>query len=218
MSSMTLQAIRAHVKEHGEIPIELDLGYTVVYSTLQGNFPINNRVTGSILNFPVNLRLDSMVISNTSGSLPVNTRLSGMIGDTQIRARLKHRMAFSTIAGNIPINTALVIPAENAEYRLRMETTYVTGSAIGAAKGDGGGKKGKVTRKFIGGQLREVEGTGGGGGIPQEAGRPLISAIHGRIEDVVIDLRMQYTYYCDTSSGRSPINVRAIGFLRDASR
>ena len=46
------------------------------------------------------------------------------------------------------------------------------------------------------------------------SGRP-IPGITGTVGDIEIDLKFQFTYYINTSSGRSPINIRAVGVLRD---
>jgi hypothetical protein len=216
--SDVFQSIRAQVKEHGEIPVELDMGYTVLFSTLSGNLPINDKITGQILNFPLNLTLRYNQIPNTMGYFPVNTRAFGTLGDAEIEAELKYRMYFSTIAGNIPVVNQVIWNWNGQMYRLKVPTTFVTAAALGGGRGEVKSKKvhGGGDAKYVKGVLKqpdEIKDTGTG--ILQEAGRPIPQGITGTVGDIEIDLKFQFTYYINTSSGRSPINIRAVGVLRD---
>jgi hypothetical protein len=219
MGADALQAIRDAVHAQKVIPVEMDMGYKVVFSTLQGNIPVNNRISGSILDIPVDIRLDYSIIPNTGGSLPVNTVFDGFIGDTHIQERMMHKIVFSTIAGNIPVNTGIEFKSNNgARYRLEMPISFASGSARGGsmASSDGGGKKKSLEPKYIAGKMIQPDDLpdDGGGGIASEAGRPLPGRIYGVIEDIEIDFRFSFTYYCNTSSGRNPINNRLTGEIR----
>lgn len=217
MGSQALETIRSQIKSQGEIPIHLDLGYKVIFSTLQGNLPVNNRVTGKILDFPVDLELGYTVIPNTGGSFPVNSEIHGTIGDAEIDARMSYKMVFSTVAGNIPVNNGVQWKVNGTTYGLDMPYTLVTGAALTGA----GIAKSKVVRakrvfdaKFIRGKIIQVDVVNVGGHIAQEAGRPICTGIMGMIEDIEVDARFSFTYFCNTSTGRSPVNTRLDGVLR----
>ena len=216
MGSGALQHIYQEIRKQGQLYIDLKFGYMVIFSSLQGNLPINNTITGSILDLPVNLKLDYAIIPNTKGNYPVNNRIFGTIGDTEIEVGMSYKMVFSAIAGNIPVNTGLFWKWNGKEYSLYMPYTLLPAAARGAMAGAGGGPKKKRISdpKFKGGKMIEVdEMSGGDNGISQEAGRPVCTGVIGKIEDVKVDLNFSYTYYCNTSSGRNPINNRIKGFL-----
>ena len=102
MAGDAIEKIQAVLRTEKEIPINLKIDYKVVFSSLQGNLPINNRLWGSILDLPINLTLDYKIIPNTGGSFPVNSRLHGTIGDRRIDARLPHKIVFSSIETRQP--------------------------------------------------------------------------------------------------------------------
>ncbi len=219
MGGHALETIRSQVKSQGEIPVQLELSYKVIFSTLQGNLPVNNRVRGHILDFPVNLELSYTIIPNTGGSFPVNSRIQGTIGDSEIKARMPYKMVFSTIAGNIPVNSAIQWKSNGTTHQLRMPHTLVSGGTLtggGPAISTSGMKATKVVEvKFKGGKMIEKEpGSTADEKIPSEAGRPICTGIIGAIGDIELDLRFSFTYFCNTSTGRSPINTRLKGVLR----
>ncbi len=221
MGSDALQAIREAVHAQKVIPVELDMGYKVVFSTLQGNLPVNNRISGSILDIPVDLRLDYSIIPNTGGSLPVNSVLDGFIGDAHIQGRMMHKMVFSTIAGNIPVNTGIEFKNNGARYHLEMPISFALGAARGgglkSSSGGGGiAKKKSLAPKYIAGKMIQPDDLpdDAGSSGSSEAGRPIPGGIRGVIEDIQIDFRFSFTYYCNTSSGRNPINNRLTGEIR----
>lgn len=218
MSSSVLSKIRETVLREKVVPIEFDFGYRVIFSTLQGNMPINDRIRGNILDVPVDLKLEYSIIPNTFGSYPVNTRLRGVIGDTPILGRMMYKIVYSTIAGNFPVNTGIELKTGDKRYHLKMPITMALGAARGGGLGGGAVRKKRVfAPKFIRGKmLIRDEVSTGGGGMLSEAGRPIVAGIRGVMEDVEIDLEFSFTYYCNTSSGRNPINNRIHGFLRAA--
>lgn len=215
MPGESLHRLISYIQEHGELAVDLSMEHTVVYSSLQGNYPINHRIRGQILGMPVEIRLYSQIVPNTMGSYPVNSRAEGRIGDDPFVARLDHRMVFSSIAGNIPVNTRAVLP--NGFGQLNIPIGYMVGATRGR-RGGGGAKKMSRKVKIIhkAGQMIVLEGEGGGGGSLGEANIPMSSGLQGRLGDIEIDLRFQATYFCNSSSGRTPINRRAVGVLRRA--
>jgi len=219
MGREALSAIRDAVRLQKAIPIDLKVEYGVVYSTLQGNMPVNDRIHGSILDIPVNIRLEYTIMPNTYGSFPVNFRFLGTIGDMHIHGKMPYTMVYSTIAGNYPINTGIDIQMNGALYHLEMPRTMLLGRARGSGTGSGGGKAKRVfAPRFVRGKMLLVDEIGGGGtGAYYETCRPVPSGIRGMIEDIEVDLRFNHTYYLNTSSGRNPINNRLFGFLREAS-
>ncbi|MBN2329646.1 MAG: hypothetical protein JXR73_21070 [Candidatus Omnitrophica bacterium] len=222
MGGAALSTIREAVLNQGIIPVELHVEYRVVYSTLQGNMPVNDKIHGSILGFPVNLRLEYTTMPNTYGSFPVNNRFMGMIGDTPVQGKMGYQMIYSTIAGNFPVNTGLDILCDGVKYHLDMPTQYALGRARGGGSGMGGGGGGKVKKvvapKFKAGKMIEVDETAGGdSGISFEVHRPICAGIQGVIADIMVDLHFSYTYYTNTSSGRNPVNNFLSGCLRSAA-
>ncbi len=216
-----LVSLRDEIRKQGEIPVDLELKYKVVFSTLSGNLPVNNAIVGTILDFPVQLELKYTVIPNTSGHFPVNTLLHGTIGEEYFEAKMPYKIVFSTIAGNIPINTGIAWQAVNQQYFLHMPYSLVPGAARGdgensAASGTSGMKAKKaVAPKFARGKMIQPDELPiGDSKIPSEAGRPICTGIYGHIGDIEVDIGFRFTYFCNTSSGRNPINVRALGFLR----
>ncbi|RJP20330.1 MAG: hypothetical protein C4527_25225 [Candidatus Omnitrophota bacterium] len=227
MSVDALITLRDAVRMRGELPVDLELKYKVVFSTLQGNLPVNCGIVGTISGIPIDLEMGYTVIPNTMGSFPVNTGLSGTIGDVPFSARMPYKIVFSTIAGNIPINTGMQWESNGKTYFLRMPYSLVPGAARGGGPGSGGvnisgasGMKARkmVAAKFIRGKMMQPdEMPTSGAVIPSEAGRPICTGIHGCIDNVVVDIRFRFTYFCNTSSGRNPINIRAIGCVRAAA-
>ncbi len=219
MGSEALDYFREEVKKQGQVPVDLELKYTVVFSTLQGNLPINNQVQGSISGIPVDLELAYKIIPNTMGDFPVNTRLEGTIGDFFFEAEMPYKIVFSTIAGNIPVNSGIKWNSNGKVYHLEMSYSLVPAAARGGGGSESGGKKKRqLAPKFIRGKMvTPDELPQGEEKIPSEAGRPVCNGIYGQIEDIEIDINFHFTYYCNTSSGRNPVNVRAVGFLRHSS-
>lgn len=214
MGENALQSIYETVIKQGSVPVDLNLSYKVIFSTLNGNLPINNRIYGKILEYPVDLKLDYMVIPNTITSYPVNTRLSGVIGDVPVEADLSYKIVFSTIAGNIPVVSEIVFQSDNKVYRLNVPYRLVTGSALPTIKGGSLKKKKRVIDpKYKGGRLIEESGGASGPGIISEASRPIVSGIYGTIENIQFNLQLGFTYFCNTSSGRNPIPNRIVGDL-----
>ncbi|MEW6234632.1 MAG: hypothetical protein AB1656_04535 [Candidatus Omnitrophota bacterium] len=217
-----IDLLRKRVKREGQVPISLDIDYAVIFSSLQGNLPINNQAKGTIGDIPVELQFEHSIVPNTMGSFPINTLLTGMIGDDPVRAKMTYKIVFSTIAGNIPVNTGISWKHEGKEYFLTMPYTLVPAAARGGGAGSGGstGRKAKrvFTPKFSRGKMIQVdEVISGSGGPSQEAGRPICKGIFGMIDDIEVNLQFDYTYYINTSSGRNPINIRAKGYLAPAS-
>ncbi|MGC9327244.1 MAG: hypothetical protein ACP5I1_06400 [Candidatus Hinthialibacter sp.] len=223
MGGEALSIIREAVLNQGIIPVELQMEYRVVYSTLQGNMPVNDKIHGSILDFPVELRLEYTTMPNNYGSFPVNHRFMGMIGDTPVKGRMDYQMIYSTIAGNFPVNTGLEILFEGNRYHLDMPIQYALGRTRGAGSGMGGGSGGPKAKrisdpKYKGGKMVEAdEMAGGDDGISFEVHRPICAGIQGAIADIIVDLHFSYTYYTNTSSGRNPINNLLSGCLRSAA-
>ena len=223
MGYESLARIREYVKRDGVVPVTLDLRYRAVFSTLQGNLPVNDRIWGMIVDVPLDLRLEYTVVPNIVCSFPVNHRLTGTIGDTPVQARMTWKLIFNTLAGNIPVNTGIEWHAGGKRYRLNIPYTFRPATARGGGEsggGGGGGKKKVFEPKYVRGRMVEVDNSKGGGGnsISFENGRPIPCGLRGQIEDVAIDLRFMDVYYTNTSSGRNPINRRATGFLRDTAR
>jgi len=218
-----IDSLRQRVKREGQVPISLEIDYAVIFSALQGNLPINTQAKGMIGDIPVNLQFEHSIVPNTIGSFPINTLLTGTIGDVPVRAKMGYKIVFSTIAGNIPINTGISWKNEDNEYFLKMPYTLVPAAARCGAIGPGsasGMKAKKVLRpKFVRGKMIQPDEikVSGGGGPSQEAGRPICTGVFGAIDDIEVNLRFDYTYYINTSSGRNPINIRAKGYLTPAS-
>lgn len=212
MSIENFGALRELILKREEIPVDLRMEYTTVFNTLSGNYPINNRIRGEIEGVPIILILRYRSVPNISGHFPVNTRVEGTIGDTPILATMKHQVVFSTLSGNIPVNTEAIVTHEGQKYTLDLPISR----QIGANRGKKGGPKNKyaaVQMKFVAGQQVEVGGSGGSG-IAGEAGIPFPAGLKGVLGDIEIDLTFRQTYFCNTSSGRTPVPNRAIGFLR----
>ncbi len=216
-----LAQIRDYVKRDRVVPVALEMRYRAVYSTLQGNLPVNDRIRGTIVDVPVDLRLEYTVVPNVVCCFPVNHYLNGTIGDTPVRARMLWQLIFNTLAGNIPVNTGIEWFVDGKRYQLHIPYTFRSATARGGGGLSGGGgstRKKYAPPKYIRGRMMESGGGGGaGGGISYEIGRPIAAGLRGQIADVAVDLRFTYSHYTNTSSGRNPINVRAAGFLRDAA-
>lgn len=212
MSANSLTDLRELVQTQGEVPVDLKMEYTTVFNTLSGNYPVNSRIVGEIEGVPVDLILRHRSVPNITGHFPVNTRAEGTIGGTPVEATLKHRVIFSTLAGNIPVNTEAIVSQNGNTYRLNLPTTR----QVGATRGKRGGAKNPfaaLQTKFVAGQQVAVGG-GGEGGIAGEAGIPISAGLQGVLGDVEIDIAFSTTYFCNTSSGRSPVPNRAVGVLR----
>ncbi len=220
MAQELLDRLHTEIQNQGRLPIELELEYTVIFSTLHGNLPINKAVKGILLDMPVDLELEYIIIPNTKGSFPVNTKIHGTIGEFPISADMTYKIVFSTIAGNIPVNTGIKWKANGKNDFLRMDYSLVPAMARGelATSSGGGGKKRVSAPKFKGGKMVEENemGNGAGGGA-SEAGRPVNSVLYGIVDHLEIHLKFNYTYYCNTSSGRNPINIGAKGFILPSS-
>lgn len=218
MGGEVFRIIRDAVLKQGVIPVELNVEYRVVYSTLQGNMPVNDRIHGSILDIPVDLRLEYTTLPNTYGTYPVNRSFSGTIGDTPLEGRMAYTMIYSTIAGNFPVNTGIDLTANGIQYHLDMPVKYALGRGRGSGSGGGGGsKKKRYESVFIRGKMMSADELPGGGtdsGISFEVHRPISAGIEGIIEDVKVDLHFTYTYFINTSSGRNPINNYLCGTLK----
>ncbi|MBI1387072.1 MAG: hypothetical protein GC154_01315 [bacterium] len=208
-----MQQLRSIVKDKGCIEAQFDVDYDVWYSTLQGNYPYNSRLRGEIAGIPVRLRFTCVVVPNTFGSFPVSSRIEGFIGDDPVQGRFSHRMVYSAIAGNVPVNDGVYINHADKSYRLSLKTSKTPGTI--RLKSEGGGKvhaavfykKGKMV------QPDEVA-SGGKGGPRYESGIPIFTELNGKIEDISLSFKFIPTYYTNTSSGRSPVNRRAKGFLQ----
>lgn len=212
MGGSALEFIQKQVEQNGSVPIDLELGYKVLYSTLAGNLPINHAVSGEICGLPVNLELNHRTIPNTQGNFPVNTGFSGTIGDTPVKADMPYKIVFSLSAGNIPVNTAVEWKTPEGKSLLNMSYTMVPAFARGGNAPGGGEKVHKGARViFTKGVLKLVEGGGGGGGTSCEAGRPVCNTLKGRIGNLEIDCRFVFSYFVNTGSGRNPINTRLVG-------
>jgi hypothetical protein len=217
MGGEALRTIREAVLRQGEVPVELNVEYRVVYSTLQGNMPVNDRIHGSILGVPVDVRLETTTVPNTYGAFPVNRYFSGSIGDTPIEGRMAYTLRYSTIAGNFPVNTGIDLTVDGAQYHLDMPVKFALGRGRGSGSAGGGGSsKKKYSSVFVRGKMMsadEVPG-GGEGGMSYEVHRPISAGIQGVIEGVQLDLRFSYTYFTNTSSGQNPINNYLSGVLK----
>jgi hypothetical protein len=218
MGETALDVIRTQIGEHGEVPVQLKLGYKVLFSSLNGSLPINDTISGELCGFPVKIRLGHISIPNTAGSYPVNTTLSGTIGDTPVKARLNYKIVFSTIAGNIPVNTGVEWTLGGEKIQLRTPFAMIPAFARGAGKSSGGGVATglKLEIKYKKGVATEVMSSGDEGGPPQEAGRPVCSKLLGHIGDLEVDCQFGHTYYINTGSGRNPINISLCGVIRKA--
>jgi len=217
MGGESLQIIREAVLTNGVIPVELNVEYRVVYSTLQGNMPVNNRVHGSILDIPVDLRLEYTTLPNTYGTYPVNRYFSGTVGDTPLEGRMAYKMIYSTIAGNFPINTGIDLSVDGVQYHLDMPIQSALGRGRGSGTGGGGGsKKKKFESAFVRGKMMSGDEIpdGGDGGMSFEVHRPISAGIEGILGDVKVELRFTYAYFINTSSGRNPINNYLSGVLK----
>jgi len=208
------------VKSSPKIDLNFDLSYKVVFSALHGNFPVNSAIQGSILDFPVDLRLEYHIYTNTKGNFPVNSCLRGTIGGEAFFAKMNYKAMYNTIIGNMPVNTGITVKWNDARQFLRMPTRWAIAPARGSGMGGGGKKKfGMHTiRKVRGGQIIEVDNVGDGDGGPsQNSGRPLPAGLHGRIGDLLLDIDFSYTYFTNTITGRNPINNKATGTIRLAA-
>jgi len=208
-----LDTIRNYVKENKELPINLEMGYTVIFNTLTGNLPVNNRIQGKILDFPVDIHLKNLQIFKS----PVNSEAIGTIGDDPIKAKLYYQVHFSTLMGNIPVNNFITLESNGKKYTLHLPSARAVGTGRTGEKSKGKSKKvhGGGAVKFKGGQMVESSGGAEGGGSGQEGIMPVPKGLSGIIEDIEIDIRFHQSYYISTSSGRTPINVKATGYLRD---
>lgn len=218
MVGEALRTIQEAVLRQGEIPVELNVESRVVYSTLQGNMPVNDRIHGSILGVPVDLRLEITTVPNTYGAFPVNRYFSGSIGDAPVEGRMSYTLRYSTIAGNFPINTGIDMTFDGIKYHLDMPIKFALGRGRGSGSSGGGGpRKRMVAPKFISGKLVTAEDSSSGdGGNAYEVHRPISAGIQGVIEGVQIDLQFSYTYFTNTSSGRNPVNNYLRGVLKAA--
>lgn len=220
MTGTVLETLRDEIGRRGEVPVDLRLSYTVVYSTLQGNLPVNRRAGGFILDYPVDLGFSHISVPNTMGAFPVNTRIFGTIGGEPVSARLRYKIVFSTLAGNIPVNTGAEIETPEGTSFLEMPITWAQATARGGGPGGGGGggikSKSVIFVKGVMVQPDEIKDSGAGGGPTHEAGRPIPAGLKGRLMDISINLKFSHSYYINTSSGRNPVNTRATGWLRAA--
>ena len=209
--------LREAVKAHGTVPVDLELKYSVIFNTLQNNLPVNSAVVGNILDIPVDLELRSAMIPNTIGHFPVNTWLFGTIGDYPFAARMNYRMIFNTITGHIPVNTGMEWSSGGKQYSLSLPYYFLSATARGSGMRGGGGGK---TKKFLkpiylrGKMILPDQIKTEGARIPTETGRPICSGLAGIVEDIQVQIRFRHAYYTDVSSGRNPINIRALGTLK----
>ena len=216
MGGSALEIIQKQVEENGFVPVDLELGYKVLYSTLQGNLPINHAVKGEICGLPVHLQLHHRTIPNTQGSYPVNTGFTGTIGDTPVKADMPYKIVFSLSAGNIPVNTGVEWKTPEGKVILKMPFSMIPAFARGgSAPGGGGGKKhGRARVVYAKGVMKVVEGSGGDSHIACEAGRPVCSALKGQFGNLEINCHFVYTYFVNAGSGRNPVNTRLVGEIR----
>ena len=215
MSTSIWEKIREEVKKTGSLPLELDLTYTVIFSSLMGNVPVNSGVKGTIAEIPLHFAFRHILIPNTKGSFPVNTMMEGAIGDERFSARMPYTVVFSAIAGNIPVNTGIDWNYNGNVYHLNMPLTWVTAFARGMEKVTVKKMKKIVAPKFIRGRMMEVDDSAPPPEPPsQEAGRPIPAGLFGCIGDIEVNCKFRYSYYINTSSGRNPINTKAIGALQ----
>lgn len=209
-----------HVQNNQTVDVDLDLQYKVVFSALHGNYPVNSGIVGTILDIPVDLRLEYHIVTNTKGNFPVNSSLKGTIGDELITARLDYRPVYNTITGNMPVNTGISINWNGAKHYLRMPTRWAIAPARGS--GMGGGVKKKfgmhTVQKVKAGYVVEVDANeDAGGGPSQNSGRPIPAGLNGNIGDLQFDIEFSYTYFTNTITGRNPVNNKAIGTIRYAA-
>lgn len=209
-----------HVKTNQSIHVNLDMQYKVVYSALHGNYPVNSAITGSILDFPIDLRMEYHILTNTKGNFPVNSSIKGTIGNEIIAALMDYRPMFNTIAGNMPVNTGISINWNGTKHYLRMPTRW----AIAPARGSGMGGTGKkkvgglhTVQKVKAGYVVEVDANEDDGGPSQNTGRPLPAGLKGTIGELLFDINFSYTYFTNTITGRNPVNNKAVGTIRYAA-
>ncbi len=215
MGGEALRVIRDTVHSQGAVPVRLRVEYRVLFSTLQGNMPVNDRIHGEILDIPIDLRLEHTVVPNIYGTYPVDYRFHGSIGDVPVSGKMGYTLVYSTIAGNFPVNTDITMNMNGKEYRLDMPRKFALGRARGSGSGgSGGGGKRRLSMRYSKGVLVVDDGTGGGEGSTFEVHRPISAGIEGIIDDVHIQLHFSNTYYTNTNGGRSPINHLLTGFLQ----
>ena len=126
-----LDSLKDTVRAKGSVPVSLELQYSIIFSSLMGNIPINTKLIGEIEGIPVDLRLSHSIIPNCGGAFPVNTRLKGTIGDEIIQASMPYKIVFSSIAGNIPVNTGVEWENGGEKYGLNMSYGMVPAFARG---------------------------------------------------------------------------------------
>lgn len=216
MNAQNLDQLRELVREKSRIEVNLDLDYTVWYSTLHGNYPYNNGIHGNIEGIPISLRFTGKTVPNTFGTFPVSDKLEGKIGDSKIEGRFTDQIVFSAIVGNVPVNDGVVVQCGGKEYKLKFKSSRAPGAIRNAAGGGGGSKKVNPTGTvFKRGKLMDAsELPGGGGKTMYEASIPIVSELHGTIEDIEVCLKFNPIYFTDTTSRRTPINRHATGYLK----
>ncbi len=213
--SDSLSQLRQIVQDKGRVDVKLDVGYTVLYSTLQGNYPYNNGLKGEVEGIPIKLRFTAKTVANTFGTFPVSDKLEGNIGDCKIEGRFTNQIVFSSIVGNIPVNDAVVIKNGDKKYKLRFKISRAPGVIRNASGGGGGSKVNPVGTVFRRGKLVDAsEVSGGGGETMYEASIPIIAELKGTIEDMELNFRFTPVYFTDTTTRRTPINRHAQGYLK----
>ncbi|MBZ0256168.1 hypothetical protein K8I31_08905 [bacterium] len=218
MNAQSLDQLRELVREKGCLEVNLELDYTVWYSTLHGNYPYNNGIHGDIEGIPISLRFTGKTVPNTFGTFPVSDKLEGNIGDCKMEGRFTNQIVFSAIVGNVPVNDGVVIRCGGKEYKLKFKISRSPGAIRNAAGGGGGSKKVNPTGTvFKRGKLMDAsELKGGGGKTMYEASIPIVSELSGKIEDIEIHFKFNSTYFTETTTRRTPINRHAIGYLKMA--
>lgn len=213
MVTESVQKLAQQIQSEGEVPIDLPMNYRVVFDSINGNYPVNSRIQGDICGVPVDLELSYQKVPNTQGHYPVNNRLKGTIGGEPVVGLFRSQIHFSSIAGNIPINTGLTVWFGDQEYKLGM----LGGRGVGAARGRKGSGKKKNTSKLPKTKMRagqEIVIDDDEGGIAGEALIPLNAGVEGTVGPFELELSFEATYFCSASSGRSPVNHRAQGVIR----
>ncbi|MDP8242987.1 MAG: hypothetical protein P9L94_02815 [Candidatus Hinthialibacter antarcticus] len=217
MTSDSLSQLREIVREKGRVDVKLDVDYAVWHSTLQGNYPYNSGLRGEIEGIPVRLRFTGKTVPNTFGTFPVSDKLEGTIGDCKLEGRFTDQIVFSAIVGNVPVNDGIVLKSGDKEYKLRFKISRAQGAIRNAAGGGGGKKVNPVGTVFKRGKLMDAsEVKGSGGKTMYEAAVPIISELHGMIEDMELCFKFTPVYFTDTDTRRTPVNRHATGYIKYA--
>lgn len=218
MTSDSLSKLRDIVREKGRIEVKFDVDYAIWHNTLQGNYPYNSGLRGEIEGIPVRLRFTGKTVPNTFGTYPVSDKLDGTIGDCTLKGRFTDQLVFSSIVGNVPVNDGVVIKSGEKEYKLRFKISRAPGAIRSADGGGGGSGSGKsVKTVFKKGKLMDAsELKSGGGKTMYEALIPIVSELHGTIEDMELYFKFTSVYFTDTDTRRTPVNRHAIGYLKHA--